>query len=232
MNQLEVLVVDDEWNMRNLIRIYLSKNGFKVTEAPDGETAIQLVSRTKYDAIILDVMMPGLDGWEVCKRIRESSQVPIIMLTARTETKDKVHGLNLGADDYLSKPFESEELIARLHAILRRAVKTASAEERYTLLDIEVIPDGREVRVQGGHVDLTQKEFDLLHLFAKAPKRAFTREMLLEQCWGFDYEGDNRTVDTHVKNLRDKLQKAGLPYNPIQTVWGVGYKLNERGCME
>lgn len=232
MSKLEILIVDDEWNMRNLIRIYLTKNGFQAFEAPGGKEALQLLNSRAFDAVILDVMMPGMDGWEVCKQIRENSKVPILMLTARTETIDKVQGLNLGADDYLCKPFDSDEMIARLHAITRRSINSEISEDRQVKIVLDemiIYPDGREIFINDQLVELTQKEFDLIYLFGRQPKRVFTREMLLEQCWGHYYEGDIRTVDTHVKNLREKVQKSGLTYNPIQTVWGVGYKLQERG---
>ncbi len=232
MSKMEVLIVDDEWNMRNLIRIYITKHGFQTGEAVDGKEALLQLKSKAFAAVILDVMMPGMDGWEVCKRIREQSQIPILMLTARTDTKDKVQGLNLGADDYLAKPFDPEELVARLHSIIRRSLNHLESEEKppqIILDDITIFPDARELWINKKIIDLTQKEFDLVHLFARHPKRAFTREMLLEHCWGYDYEGDVRTVDSHVKNIREKVQKAGLAYNLILTVWGVGYKLQERG---
>jgi two-component system response regulator ResD len=227
MNKIEVLVVDDEWNMRNLLRIYLSKNGFGVTEARNGHEALKLVDQKSFDIIILDVMMPDIDGWEVCGKIRETKQTPILMLTARTETKDKVRGLNSGADDYLVKPFEPEELIARVYALLRRSNLSESVNvnsKRLILEEMAIDPEGRQVLIHERSVDFTPKEFDLLYLLASSSQRAFSRELLLEQVWGGNYYGDVRTVDTHVKNIREKVRKAGLSYIPIQTVWGVGYK--------
>lgn len=228
MNKIEVLVVDDEWNMRNLLRIYLSKNGFKVTEARNGHEALRLADQQSFDVILLDVMMPDKDGWDVCSKIRETKQTPIIMLTARTETKDKVRGLNMGADDYLVKPFEPEELIARVYAVIRRMNPTYSNDDtgskKLFFQDVVIDPEGRQIRIHGRTVDFTPKEFDLFYLLASSSQRAFSRELLLEKVWGGDYYGDIRTVDTHVKNIREKVRKARLSYTPIQTVWGVGYK--------
>ncbi|MFC4766995.1 response regulator transcription factor [Effusibacillus consociatus] len=227
MKKLHLLIVDDEWNMRNLLRIYLAKNGFEVTEAKNGKEALVLIDQRSFDLIILDVMMPDLDGWEVCAKIRETKKIPILMLTARTETKDKVYGLNLGADDYLVKPFEPEELIARVFALLRRSQlseSTGISTNVITHPEMSIDPEGRQVMVHDKPVDLTPKEFDLLYLLTANPQRVFTREILLEKVWGQDYFGDVRTVDTHVKNIREKVRKADLSYVPIQTVWGVGYK--------
>ncbi len=228
MQKLHVLVIDDEWTIRNLLRIYLTKSGFQVSEAGFGHDALKLIEQHMYDLILLDIMMPDMDGWEVCKRIRKTSQTPILMLTARTETKDKVQGLNMGADDYLVKPFEPEELIARVFALLRRtSVADAAAILPKSIVyhELQIDPDARQVVVKDQQLDnLTPKEFDLLRFLAQNPNRAFTREGCLEQVWGDDYFGDTRTVDTHVKNIREKLRAAGLSYVPIQTVWGVGYK--------
>lgn len=227
MNKFQLLVVDDEWNMRNLLRIYLTKNGFAVTEARNGHEALSLVEQQDFDLIILDIMMPDMEGWEVCKKIRETKQIPILMLTARTDTKDKVYGLNIGADDYLVKPFEPEEMIARVFALLRRAnisEMTNRQEKKISFGELMIDPAGRQVWVNDQPIDFTPKEFDVLHLLAKNPGHVFSREKLLQQIWGDDYFGDERTVDTHVKNIREKVRKAGLSYVPIQTVWGVGYK--------
>jgi two-component system response regulator ResD len=231
MQKLHLLVVDDEWNMRNLLRIYLTKSGFQVTEANNGTEALKLIEQTSFDLILLDVMMPDMDGWEVCKKIRLASQTPILMLTARTETKDKVHGLNLGADDYLVKPFEPDELIARVFALLRRSSLSEPIQgesKSISYPDLNIDPEARQVRIMDQPIELTPKEFDLLYFLAVNPNKAFTREILLEQVWGGDYFGDIRTVDTHVKNIREKARKAGLSYIPIQTVWGVGYKFDRQ----
>lgn len=232
MSRLKVLVVDDEWNMRNLLRIYLTKQGFEVKEAQNGREALDWVSKENFEIILLDVMMPDMDGWTVCRQIREIGNTPILMLTARTETKDKVQGLHLGADDYLTKPFESEELIARVFALIRRAAAAPlhiHTEPRVEAPGMVIYPEGREVRVGGELVDLTPKEFDLFLMLAQHPQRAFSRDSLVEALWGHDYEGESRVVDSHVKNVREKMQRAGLPYNPIQTVWGVGYKFYAPG---
>jgi two-component system response regulator ResD len=175
-------------------------------------------------------MMPGMDGWQVCEQVRKTNSVPILMLTARTEIKDKVRGLNIGADDYLVKPFAKEELIARTQALLRRT-ETLKQTEKSAMtivkLGIEMDEEKREVFILDQPIELTPKEFDLFYTLLKHPGRVYSREILLAQVWGDDYFGDFRTVDTHVKNVREKIRKAGLSYNPIQTVWGVGYKFKE-----
>jgi two-component system response regulator ResD len=232
MEKLQALVVDDEWNMRNLLRIFLAKNGFDIVEAKNGLEAVREAEVRDFDIIILDIMMPGMDGWEVCKKIRQKYNTPILMLTARTDTADKVNGFHLGADDYLVKPFETDELIARVHALIRRATVTQAKEhqsKKVEYAELVIYPEARHVEIQGKIVEYTQKEFDLLCLLAENPNRAYTRDMLLEKLWGHDFFGDARTVDTHIKNIREKAQKAGLSYNPIQTVWGVGYKFNAVG---
>ncbi|BCG60921.1 response regulator transcription factor [Paenibacillus sp. URB8-2] len=235
MSRLQVLIVDDEWNMRNLLRIYLMKEGFQIKEAATGLEALSMVKKHSFDIILLDVMMPDMDGWQVCKVIRETEMVPILMLTARTETKDKIHGLGIGADDYLTKPFDSEELLARIYSLIRRSTITQISQPQQWTVEFPqmiIFPDAREVRIQEELVDFTPKEFDLLALLAQSTQRAFSREELVERLWGYDYEGEVRVVDTHIKNIREKLQKAGMTYNPIQTVWGVGYKFFVSGEQE
>lgn len=232
MNKLKVLIVDDEWNMRNLLRIYLTKQGFEVKEASNGKEALGLTDKEPFDMILLDVMMPDMDGWQVCKKIREHHMTPILMLTARTDTKDKVQGLGIGADDYVTKPFDPDELIARVFALLRRCAHTRAqpvAETKIEMPDMVIYPEGRQVRIRNRAVELTPKEFDLFLMLAQHRQRAFTREAMVEALWGHDYTGESRVVDTHVKNIREKMQRAGLPYNPIQTVWGVGYKFSVPG---
>ncbi len=229
MNKRSVLMVDDDWKLRNLLRIYLSGEGFETDEASGGQEALQMAGRRAYDLIILDVMMPGMDGWEVCRSIRKTQSVPILMLTALGETREKVQGLGLGADDYLTKPFDPEELIARVHALLRRAsLKPAGQKETDTMdfRNLTIDRDGRRVLVGRRSVALTPKEFDLLAVLAKNSGRVFSREQLIEKNWGYDFDGDARVVDIHIKNLREKLKKSGLPYDPIRTVWGVGYQFS------
>ncbi|MFA7746156.1 response regulator transcription factor [Salinicoccus roseus] len=224
----KILVVDDEWNMRNLVKIYLSKENFQVDEAVDGDEAIKMARQIPYDLMVLDIMLPDIDGWEVCKTVRKSSQVPILMLTARNDIKDRVHGLNLGADDYLIKPFAPEELVARVNVLLRRqhVEKEETNSNQLHFGDLSIDNESREVRHKGVLVELTPKEFDILYSVASQPKRVFTREILLDKIWDNDEFRDFRAIDTHVKNIREKVRKVGLSYNPIKTVWGVGYKFN------
>jgi DNA-binding response OmpR family regulator len=232
LNKLQVLIVDDEWNMRNLIRIYLTKEGITTREASTGHEALTLLKQQNFDLILLDVMMPDMDGWQVCKAVREVSSIPILMLTARSETKDKVLGLGIGADDYLTKPFEPEELIARIYSLVRRSMLTSNQQPLKKVLtypELVIYPDAREVQILETAIEFTLKEFDLLTALAQNAHRVFTREELVERLWGNDYEGENRVIDTHIKNIREKLHKAGLSYNPVQTVWGLGYKFEIPG---
>ncbi|MBE9915130.1 response regulator transcription factor [Paenibacillus donghaensis] len=232
MAKIQVLVVDDEWNMRNLLRIYLMKEGFEVREASSGYEALSMMKQHSFDLLILDVMMPGMDGWQVCKAIRETEMIPILMLTARSETKDKVHGLGIGADDYLTKPFEPEELLARVFSLLRRSMLNQAHTVQgstITFHNLKINAEAREIHIHGEVVDFTPKEFDLLLYLGKHSQRTFSREELVERLWGYEYMGDARVVDTHIKNIREKLQRAGLGYDPIQTVWGVGYKFSPDG---
>ncbi|OIJ18680.1 DNA-binding response regulator [Anaerobacillus alkalidiazotrophicus] len=234
MEKKRVLIVDDEWKMRKLIEIFLISEGFEVREAQDGYEAINIVKQFSIDLIILDLMMPEIDGIEVCKRIREINKIPIIMLTAKRETKDKVEGLNSGADDYLTKPFEKEELLARINALLRRTESQGEYESNKTITfnEITLNWDSRKVLIRDNEVDFTPKEFHLLYSLAKHPSRVFTREQLLYQIWGDEHLSDIRTVDTHVKNIRLKILKAGLSFSPIRTVWGVGYQFEQRAKNE
>ncbi|OMP68311.1 response regulator transcription factor [Domibacillus epiphyticus] len=230
----KLLIVDDEWNMRNLLKIYLSKD-YEIVEATDGEEAVDKVRTYSFDLIILDIMMPGMDGWEVCKQVRSSKALPILMLTARNELKDKVHGLEIGADDYLIKPFEPEELLARVKALLRRSELIGNGENKDENEEVIIYGDGffkidqqgHSVFLAGEELDLTRKEYELLHTIASNPKRVFTREVLLDVIWGYNDSRDTRTVDSHIKNIRFKIKKKGSRYNPLQTVWGVGYKFQE-----
>lgn len=228
--KVKILVVDDEPNMRSLIKPFLVKQGWDVIEADSGISALDLFHTESVDLMILDIMMPGMNGWEVSSEIRKTSQVPILLLTARNETKDKVYGLSeeIGADDYLTKPFEIEELIARIKVLLRRVQPRGSEEAHEGIIQLEELwihSDSRQVTLHDQEILFTPKEFDLLLLLAENPNKAFSRDMLLENIWGSDFFGDDRTVDQHVKNVRDKLKKAGCSFNPIQTVWGLGYKI-------
>jgi len=228
MSKLQVLIVDDEWKMRNLLRIYLTREGFDVKEASNGREALSMVKEHSFDIILLDVMMPDMDGWQVCKEIRETDNVAILMLTARSETKDKVLGLSIGADDYLTKPFEPEELLARVYSLIRRSTMTQVSVQQESILefqDMKIHPEGRIIYIHDLPVDFTQKEFDLFVSLARNQQRAYGRGELLDLLWGYDYDGDYRVVDTHMKNIRDKTRRSGLLYNPIQTVWGEGTNL-------
>ncbi|MDC3414800.1 response regulator transcription factor [Aquibacillus sp. 3ASR75-11] len=222
-----ILVVDDEWNMRNLVRIYLTKEGnILIDEAVNGKEALQKALVRQYDVIMLDIMLPDIDGWEVCSTLRKKIRTPILMLTARNDIKDRVHGLNLGADDYLVKPFAPEELVARVNALLRRYDynQEDASDATLSVMDLSIYRDSREVTVNKTPIELTPKEFDILYTVASQPKRVFTRDILLDSIWLSTEFRDVRAVDTHVKNIREKLRNAGLSFNPIKTVWGVGYK--------
>lgn len=224
MGKKQILVVDDEERMRTLVRAYFEKEGFAVEEAANGEEAIKKTAQKAYDLIVLDLMLPRVDGWSVCRKIREKSTVPIIMLTARGEEEERLLGFDLGADDYVVKPFSPRELVARARALLRRTTSNTENTEMLQIGYLTIDPAGRSVTVQGERLALTPKEFDLLYHLARHPGRVFSREQLLEQVWGYDFYGDLRTVDTHVKTLREKISRSrGLP-DYIQTVWGIGYK--------
>lgn len=226
--QASILAVDDDVNICELVRLYLEKDGFSVTCAHDGEAALQRFKSGKFDLIVLDLMLPGLDGMDVCREIRRTSAVPIIMLTAKGETLDKILGLELGADDYIVKPFEPKELVARVKAVLRRTQGTPGEEERtvsYPGLTISL--ENYEMTVGDTPLSVPPKELELLYHLASHPNRVYTREQLLEEVWGFDYFGDSRTVDVHVKRLREKLEGAESGWQ-LKTVWGVGYKFEVR----
>lgn len=228
MQKHRLLVVDDEWNMRNLIKIYLRNEPVQITEAQNGREAFEFIEREPFDLVILDIMMPDIDGWEVCRAIRRKSNIPILMLTARTDVKDVVRGLNEGADDYLTKPFVPEEFVARVHALLRRTKLNQEDKQRKLVFkDLVIDDDAKVVYVKGERINLTRKEFELLFLLASQPNRVFTREMLLDRIWGPEHIRDDRTVDTHVKNIREKFRKKNLSYDPIQTIWGIGYQFEK-----
>ena len=232
MMQSKILVADDDEKIRELLEIYLTKEGFAVEQAADGAEAILKAQQMKPDLIVLDIMMPVLDGMEVCRQVRKFSQVPVIMLTARTEDEDRIMGLELGADDYLAKPFNPRELVARVKAVLRRMAH--SGEElatRELVLSFAQLTINRQeyAATSSGHtVQLTAKEMDLLWHLASHPGRVFSREQLLESIWGYEYFGDTRTVDTHIKRIRQKLEVKDDSSWDIKTVWGVGYKFEAK----
>ncbi len=221
----KVLIVDDDVNICELLRLYLEKDGFEVVVANDGQAAISAVAKHKPDIMLLDIMLPKLDGWQVCREIRKTSSVPIIMITAKGETFDKVLGLELGADDYVVKPFDAKEVVARVKAVLRRSAledeSAAVKEVRYDKLIINLT--NYELIVDGKQIDTPPKELELIYHLASNPNRVYTRDQLLDEVWGFDYYGDSRTVDVHVKRLREKLENVSPEWN-LKTVWGVGYK--------
>lgn len=223
----KVLLVDDEAGIREILREYLEINGYEVTEAKDGLEAIHQFRKENYDVIILDVMMPKIDGWAVCKEIRADSKVPIIMLTARGEEYDRLFGFEIGVDDYIQKPFSPKEVVARLKAIMRRAYSKNEEEEKAAIIkfeNLEIEPLARSVRVDNQLLNLTPKEYELLLFLAQHPRQVFTRENLLDAVWGFEFIGDDRTVDTHIKMLREHLRECR---KYIVTVWGTGYKFEE-----
>ncbi len=220
----KALVVEDDGNIAELLRLYLEKDGFEVAIASDGGTGVRLAQSENPDVILLDIMLPVLDGWQVCRKVRENSRVPIIMLTAKGETYDKVNGLEMGADDYVVKPFEVKELIARIHAVMRRREggdSPAAKRLEYDKLIINL--DSYELIVDGKKIETPPKEMELLFHLASTPNRVYTRNQLLDEVWGFDYFGDSRTVDVHIKRLREKLEGVSDQWS-LKTVWGVGYK--------
>ena len=224
MAAVKIMVVDDDSNICELLRLYLEKEGFDTVLEPDGAKAVAAFDTEKPDLILLDVMMPQLDGWQVCREIRKKSQCPIIMLTAKGEVFDKVLGLELGADDYVVKPFETKEVIARIKAVLRRSGVGDSKKLREVTYDnLYINMENYELRVRGEVIDTPPKEMELIYHLASNPNRVYTRDQLLDEVWGFEYYGDSRTVDVHVKRLREKLDGASDRWT-LKTVWGVGYK--------
>ena len=224
MTTEKILIVDDDINICELLRIYLEKEGFSVCICNDGQTAVMMNEKESPDLILLDIMLPRLDGWQVCREIRKKSNVPIIMLTAKSETFDKILGLELGADDYISKPFDTKELIARVKAVLRRTMvdeKNDIKEVQFDKLLINLT--NYELIVDNKTIDTPPKELELIYHLASNPNRVYTRDQLLDEVWGFDYYGDSRTVDVHVKRLREKLENISEKWS-LKTVWGVGYK--------
>ena len=225
----KVLVVDDEKLIVKGIRFSLEQDGMEVECAYDGEEALRMATDNEYDMILLDIMLPKMDGWQVCKEIRKTSNRPIIMLTAKGELFDKILGLELGADDYIIKPFEAKEVIARIHAVLRR---TSTNEEKEKVKEINwdklsINLTNYELRVDGKYIDTPPKEMELLYYLASNPNKVFTRDQLLDKVWGFDYYGDSRTVDVHIKRLREKINGVSDQWS-LKTVWGVGYKFDAK----
>lgn len=220
----KILIVEDEANIRELLRLYLEREGYTVLEAENGVEGIKKWKSDKPDMLLLDVMMPVMDGWAVCREIRAESDVPIIMLTAKGETADRVSGLEMGADDYIVKPFEVKELLARVHAVLRRTGDDGKPKSKKLTFDKLVINlDSYELIVDGKKIDTPPKEMELLYHLAATPNRVYTRNQLLDEVWGFDYFGDSRTVDVHIKRLREKVENVSDQW-ALKTVWGVGYK--------
>ena len=225
-----VLIVEDDRNIADLLRLYLEKEGYEVAIAHDGLRGVELFHEKQPSLVLLDVMLPGMDGWGVCRTIRAESKTPIIMLTAKSETEDKVAGLKQGADDYITKPFEMKEVLARIEAVLRRSgIEPEKAARRLTFDKLIIDMDAFELTVDGKKVPTPPKEMELLYHLASTPNRVYTRNQLLDEVWGFDYFGDTRTVDVHIKRLREKLEGVSDKWE-LKTVWSVGYKfeVNDR----
>ncbi len=226
----KILIVDDDENICELLRLYLEKEGFETKVINDGAAAIPCFKSINPDLVLLDIMLPGLDGWQICREIRKFSQTPIIMLTAKAETFDTVLGLELGADDYITKPFESKEIVARIKAVLRRVVNNAPAEEAVKEVEFDKLYinlTNYELKVDSNVIDTPPKELELIYHLASNPNRVYTRDQLLDEVWGFEYYGDSRTVDVHVKRLREKLEGVSDSWE-LKTVWGVGYKFETK----
>ena len=227
----KILVVDDDLNICELLKLYLENDVYVVYTANDGKQAVDMFKNKTPDLVLLDIMLPKMDGWQVCREIRKTSSVPIIMLTAKGETFDKVLGLELGADDYVVKPFDTKEVMARVKAVLRRTKGDSEATEdkKKTVIydNLEINIQNYEMKVKGVPVDTPPKELELIYHFASNPNRVYTRDQLLDEVWGFDYYGDSRTVDVHVKRLREKLEGVSDKWC-LKTVWGVGYKFETK----
>lgn len=224
MEKMRVLVVDDDPNIGQLVKLYLDKEGFDTDVALRGDDALSLFRKNPPHIVLLDLMLPGMDGWQVCREIRKISSIPIIMLTAKDETFDKVLGLELGADDYVTKPFDPKELIARIKAVLRRTQTVAAPEKELAFPNLVINMSTYLVTYAGTEIEMPPKEIELLYFLASHANKVFTRDQLLEHVWGFDYFGDSRTVDVHVKRVREKLQGCEEYGWMIKTVWSVGYK--------
>ena len=223
-----ILVVEDDRNISDLIRMYLEKEGFEVRSAYDGGKAIEEYDKQAPDMVLLDIMLPVVDGWGVCAHIREKGKTPIIMLTAKSDVGDRITGLEMGADDYLVKPFEMKELMARINAVLRRSEIPDDTKKKLVFDKLVINLDSYELLVDGKKVDTPPKELELLYHLAATPNRVYTRNQLLDEVWGFDYFGDSRTVDVHIKRLREKIENVSDQW-ALKTVWGVGYKFELLG---
>lgn len=226
MSSKKILIVDDDRNICEVLRLYLGHEGYQLTFATDGSSALDQYRQVQPDLILLDLMLPMINGWEVCKLIRHESQVPIIMLTAKESIDDKISGLDIGADDYIVKPFDPKEVLARIRALLRRARSDegcVASSGAMQVGELWVNPTTYEVKVQGRAIELKAKEMQLLIFLMENPNLVFSRELLLEKVWGYDYQGETRTVDVHIQRLRDKLQYPQATWQ-IKTIWGVGYK--------
>ena len=224
MPMLKILLVDDDPNIRQLVNLYLQKEGFEVMMADRGDEALKMFKASPPNLILLDIMLPGMDGWQVCREVRKISNIPIIMLTAKDETFDKVLGLELGADDYVAKPFDMKELVARIKAVSRRFQNAEAPEKELVFPGLTININQYTVMYMGKELEMPPKELELLYFLASHPGMVFTRDQLLQQVWGYDYFGDSRTVDVHVKRLREKLTEGEKLGWQIKTVWGVGYK--------
>lgn len=224
MNKRKILIVDDDEHIVELIELYLNKGGFETLSAHDGERALDLFFREAPDLVLLDIMLPGLDGYDILREIRKTSSIPVVMLTAKGETFDKVLGLELGADDYVVKPFDSSELVARIKAVLRRTGESSPSPQALTLPGLTIDLQRYQALYHGRDLELPPKELELLHYLASHPNQVFTREQLLDQVWGYAFSGQSRTVDVHIKRLRAKLDRED-PFS-ITTVWSVGYKFS------
>lgn len=224
MEKTRVLIVDDDPNINQLIKLYLEKEGYETETAERGDDALNLFKKNPPQIVLLDLMLPGMDGWQVCREIRKISTIPIIMLTAKDETFDKVLGLELGADDYMTKPFDPKELIARIKAVMRRTQTAVAPERELAFPNLVINMSTYLVTYNGKDIEMPPKEIELLYFLAAHPNKVFTRDQLLEQVWGFDYFGDSRTVDVHIKRIREKLRGSEEYGWQIKTVWSVGYK--------
>ncbi len=229
----KILVVEDDHNIAELLRLYLEREGFETSIAHDGEQGVHEFERVRPELVLLDIMLPGLDGWGVLRKIRSQADTPVIMLTAKGETFDKVNGLEMGADDYITKPFDMKEVVARIRAVLRRygGGDTVQSKRRLVFDKLVIDMESFVLTVDGKRVDIPPKEMELLYHLALSPNRVYTRNQLLDEVWGFDYFGDSRTVDVHIKRLREKLENVSDEWC-LKTVWGVGYKFELKGDNE